>query len=201
MARGAQKTAEDAANTGRVNADQFNKQLEGGLDASKGYLTKQYQNLISNPGYDPATKSAITLNSEGAAAASYGGASDALARSAARTGNSAGITAGEDKLAQDKAATMSGVAAKDQIAFADRAKADQTQGLQGLSSMYGMDMNMLARSLGIPVEYLNSYIAAGQMNKGGFTGAFSTALGKSLGTFGANFGPGGAPTGGSVGGG
>jgi hypothetical protein len=91
-----------------------------------------------------------------------------------------------DKLAQDKAGTMASTAAGNQIQFANRAKADVSEGLQGISGLYGMDTNLLSKSLGLPVEYLNSYINAGQMQKGGFTGAFSNALGKSLGTLGWN---------------
>ena len=181
MARGAQKTAENNANTGFVNSTQFNQNLEAGNAATQNYLMGAYKNLIANPGYDTATKSAITNTSEGAAAAAFGGAEDAVRRNAARTGNDAGVTAGLDKMAMDKAKTLSDVAGRNQIDFANAARSDVRGGLQGLSGLYGVDQNLLARSLGIPVEYLNSYINAGQMRKGGFTGAFSTAFGGALG--------------------
>src|ERR1043166_1314744 len=185
-ARGAQKASEDMSKSGYNSAQQFNTNLESSNSALQNYLLPQYKNMIQNPGYDQATKNAITQNSEGAAGAAYGSASDALARRAARTNNTAGEVAGMDKLAQDKAGTMASTAAGNQIQFANRAKADVSEGLQGISGLYGMDTNLLSKSLGLPVEYLNSYINAGQMQKGGFTGAFSNALGKSLGTLGWN---------------
>jgi hypothetical protein len=163
MARGAQGTAQKMASSGFAGANAFNTGLEASNTALQNYLLPQYQNLIQNPGYDQATKNAITLNSQGAAASSYGGAADALARNAARTGNAAGMVAGEDALAQQKANTMSNVAAGNQIQFANQAKKDVQEGLQGVQGMYGMDTNLLARSLGIPVEYLNSYIGTGKM--------------------------------------
>ena len=162
MARGAQKTAENNANTGFVNSTQFNNQLSGQNAAIQNYLVPQYKNLIQNPGYDAATKAAITNAGEGAAAASFGSADDAIARSAARTNNSAGLVAGQDKLAMDKGRTMADTASKDQIQFADQAKKDQAAGEAGLSGLYGVDQTLLARSLGIPVEYLGQYNSAWQ---------------------------------------
>lgn len=182
MARGAQKTAENNANTGLVNSNQFNTKLEGQNDALQGDVLGGYKAMLANPGYDAATKTAITNDSQGAAGSAFASASDQMARTAARTNNSAGVVAGQDQLAREKAQTMGGIADKNQIAFADAAKRDTNTALSGMSSLYGVDQTLLAKSLGIPVEYLNSYIAAGQMQKGGFTGAFSNALGKGLGT-------------------
>jgi hypothetical protein len=157
MARGAQKAAEDMSKSGYNTAQEFNTQQIQGNAQLQNYLIPQYQNLVNNPGFDQATKNAITQNSEGASAATYASANDALARRAARTGNTAGEVAGMDKLAQEKAQTMSGVAANNQIQFANRAKADVSEGLQGMSGLYGMDTNLLAKSLGIPPEYLQQY--------------------------------------------
>jgi hypothetical protein len=157
MARGAKKTALDNANSGYVGSQTFNQGVEEQNTKLANYLLPQYQNLVQNPGYDAATKSAITQESTGAAAAAYGGAADTAARTAARTGNEASLAPQMDALAQQKAQTMSSVNAKNQIAFGDRAKADVTEGLQGISGMYGMDMNLLAKSLGIPPEYLQQY--------------------------------------------
>ena len=157
MARGAQKTAEQTAQQGYGQVQAFNTQLEGQNVALQNYLTPQYMSMVNNPGFDTATKSAITNESTGAAAAAYGGASDQAARTAARTGNSAALGPLEDKLAQEKAGTMGDIGAKNQIAFAQQAKSDQQTGLKGLSGLYGMDTNLLARSLGLPPEYLQQY--------------------------------------------
>jgi hypothetical protein len=183
MARGAQKTAENNANTGFVNSTAANNQLTAQNNAIQtGLLIPGYENMIQNPGYDAATKAGVVSASQGATGAAFGSAADALGRRAARTGNSAGVIEGQDQLARDKATTMSTQAAENQLKFADAARSDQRAGLQGISSLYGVDQNLLARSIGIPPEYLGQYINAAQMKKGGFTGAFSTAFGSALGS-------------------
>ncbi|HEY4816739.1 MAG TPA: hypothetical protein VIH67_04870 [Candidatus Acidoferrum sp.] len=136
--------------------------MQGQNTAIQNYLVPQYQNLIQNPGYDPKTKAAITNAGEGAAAASFGSASDAIDRGAARTNNSAGVAAGQDALAMEKGRTMADVASKDQIQFADAARSDVRAGEAGLSGLYGVDQQLLARSLGVPVEYLGQYNSAWQ---------------------------------------
>src|SRR4029077_10867594 len=168
MARGAQKTAEQTSQQGYGQAQAFNTQLEGQNVALQNYLTPQYMSMVNNPGFDTATKSAITNESTGAAAAAYGGASDQAARTAARTNNSAALGPLEDKLAQDKAGTMGDIGSKNQIAFAQQAKTDQQKGLQGLSGLYGMDTGLLSRSLGIPPEYLGAYNQAMNPNNKDF---------------------------------
>lgn len=173
MARGARQTLLNNANTGFGNANQFNTQLEGQNQQLQNYLVPQYQNLIQNPGFDQATKNAITANSTGAAAATYGSAADQAARTAARTGNSASLAPALDKLAQDKAQTMASTNAQNQIEFAKQAKTDVQQGLQGMSGLYGMDTNLLSRALGIPPEYLSIY--SGQTNSP-WTGFLQNAI-------------------------
>src|ERR1041384_974764 len=93
-ARGAQKASEDMSKSGYNSAQQFNTNLESSNSALQNYLLPQYKNMIQNPGYDQATKNAITQNSEGAGGAAYGSASDGVARRAARTNNTAGEVAG-----------------------------------------------------------------------------------------------------------
>jgi hypothetical protein len=157
MARGARQTALNNANSGYQGSQALNTQLENQNSQLQNWLVPQYQNLVQNPGYDQATKNAITLNSTGAAAAGFSGASDAAARSAARTGNSAALAPQQDQLAQQKAQTMAGVNAANQTNFANAARSDVQQGLSGLSGIYGQDQQLLAKALGIPPEYLGAY--------------------------------------------
>lgn len=164
MARGAQKKAEDLASTGVTQSTQLNNQLEAQNQAQQQGLLTSYGAMLANPGFDPATKAAITNDTQGAAAASYGSAADSLERRAARTGNPAGLIEGEDQLARDKAQTMASTAAQNQVTFANAARQDRNTALQGESNVLGMDQQLLARSLGIPVEYLGQY---NQGRKGG----------------------------------
>jgi len=174
MARGAQKTGENNANAGYQGSQQYNTQLENQNQSMQNYLLPQYQNLIQNPGYTAAQQNAITTNSTGAAAATYGAASDQAARTAARTGNAASLSAQQDQLAQEKANTMANVNAQNQIQFANAARQDVQSGLAGISGLYGQDQNLLGRALGIPPEYLAQYNAA---MKGGGSSWLPSAIG------------------------
>src|ERR1043166_4656610 len=148
-ARGAQKASEDMSKSGYNSAQQFNTNLESSNSALQNYLLPQYKNMIQNPGYDQATKNAITQNSEGA---------------------------GMDKLAQDKAGTMASTAAGNQIQFANRAKQDVQEGTAGLSGLYGMDTNLLSKSLGIPAEYLQQYNNAANQRPSPLWGTLSSLI-------------------------
>jgi hypothetical protein len=127
------KTANDAA-AERAKQDAYNAQQQQEQQQARSALMTQYQNLYNNAATGPQAQ---------AAAASFGSAQDQLARRAAVTGNSAGAVEGQDKLAQEKAQTMSDIVRQNQVAA-----------LQGEAGLYGMDTNLLAKSLGLPVEYL-----------------------------------------------
>lgn len=157
MARGARETALNNANSGYQGSQQYNTQLENQQTQQGNFLQSQYQQMLANPGYTPAQQAAITTNSTGAAGAAYSGAADSAARSAARTGNSASLASQQDQLAQQKAQTMSQVNAQNQTSFANDAQQQQEQALQGLSGIYGQNTSLLAKSLGIPPEYLSAY--------------------------------------------
>jgi hypothetical protein len=132
--RGEDKKTASIADTERTKQDAYNAQQQQEQQAARGQLMTQYQNLYKNAATGPEAQ---------AAAASFGSAQDQLQRTAARTGNTAGVIEGQDQLARDKAQTMSDVIRK-----------NETSALLGVAGMYGMDTNLLARSLGIPAEYL-----------------------------------------------
>jgi hypothetical protein len=52
--------------------------------------------------------------------------------------------------------------------------------LQGLSGLYGVDTNLLSRSLGIPPELLNARANASR-SSGGFFSSLGSGLGSTLG--------------------
>jgi len=53
-----------------------------------------------------------------------------------------------------------------------------TQGLEGISGLYGMDTNLLSRSLGIPAEYLGLYNNAANIKGNGVLGNLIGAYGQ-----------------------
>jgi hypothetical protein len=64
----------------------------------------------------------------------------------ARTGNSAGFSELTDELARQKGQEEANLAQKNQVTFANTALQQQNQALQGLSGLYGVDTNLLART-------------------------------------------------------
>jgi hypothetical protein len=52
---------------------------------------------------------------------------------------------------------------------------------QGLSGLFGVDSNLLGRTLGIPAELLNVRSSASRSNGGGFFSALDSGLGSTLG--------------------
>jgi hypothetical protein len=184
MARGVNQGTVNSINTQLGNTNQLNNQLMSNNNAIQAGVLGGYQNLVANPGYDAATKSAITNASQGAAGTAYASAGDALARRAARTNNSSGVIAGMDQLARDKASTMSGIADTNQIQFADQAKKDVNTGLAGQAGLYGVDTNLLSRSMGLPADYLNTLTNATKSRPGFWEtlgDSFATGLGGTAG--------------------
>jgi hypothetical protein len=53
--------------------------------------------------------------------------------------------------------------------------------LQGLSGLFGVDSNLLGRTLGIPAELLNVRANASRNSGGGFFSALGGGLGSTLG--------------------
>jgi hypothetical protein len=185
MARGA---GQQMAQSGYNTQQQYNTNLENQQSQQGNFLQSQYQQMLANPGYTPAQQAAITTNSTGAAGAAFSGAADSAARTAARTGNSASLAPQQDALAQQKAQTMSQVNAANQTSFANDAQKQQEQALQGLSGVFGQDTSLLAKSLGLPPEYLKAFNGAkpgfwqnfGDQTAGGAIGGGLQALAAGL---------------------
>ncbi|GAC1632851.1 MAG: hypothetical protein NVS9B14_06670 [Candidatus Acidiferrum sp.] len=163
LARGEDKKTANIADTERTKADAYNAQQQQEQQAARAGLMTQYKDLYKNAATSPEVQ---------ATAASFGSAEDQLARRAAVTNNSAGVTEGQDQLARDKAQAMS-----------DAIRKNQMSAISGEAGLYGMDTNLLARSLGIPVEYLNTRQKAMEPKRtGGFWESFGNAAGGALGT-------------------
>lgn len=153
MARASAQTRQ-LTDVERSSIDATNQQLLAQQSDLENTIAPAYRNLLANPGYTQAQQAAITGASQGALSSSF----DALAQNAAsrmaRTRNSAGYSESLDQLARDQAQQESSTAQQNQIAFANKAQQNQLSALQGLSGLYGVDANLLGRTLGIPAELL-----------------------------------------------
>jgi hypothetical protein len=181
MGRGAQAYTRQLTDEQLANLNSLNQQFLGQQQQAGNLLLPQYQSILNNPGLSPADKAAVTGQSQGALASAF----DALQQSAqnrlARTRNSAGFGELADELARQKGIAEAGQAQKNQLAFTNTAFQRQMAALQGLSGLFGIDSNLLARTLGIPAELLNVRANASRNTGGGFFSALGSGLGSTLG--------------------
>jgi len=158
----------------------MNQQFLGQQQQVGNTLLPQYQSILNNPGLSAADKAAVTGQSQGSLASAF----DALQQSAqnrlARTRNSAGFGELTDELARQKGIAEGNQAQQNQLAFTNTAFQRQMAALQGLSGLFGVDSNLLGRTLGIPAELLNARANASRSNGGGFFSALGSGLGSTL---------------------
>jgi hypothetical protein len=180
MSRGAQAQTRQLTDQQLANINALNQQFLGQQQQVGNLLLPQYQSILSNPGLSAADKAAVTGQSQGALASAFDSLQNAAANRVARTRNSAGFGDLEDALARQKGIAQAGQAAQNQLNFSNTAFQRQMSALQGLSGLYGIDTNLLARGLGIPPELLNARANASR-NSSGFFSSLGSALGGTLG--------------------
>lgn len=154
MSRASTQTAQ-YTDQERAAIDATNQQLLAQQNALGNSVIPAYQNMLANPGYTQAQQAAITGATQGSLASAFNALSQRAANQVARTNNSAGFSDTLDQLARSQAQQQSTASDQNQIAFANNAQQQQARALQGLSGLYGVDANMLARTLGIPADLLN----------------------------------------------
>src|SRR5216684_1272074 len=181
MGRGAQAQTRQLTDEQLASINALNQQLLGNQQQVGNLLLPQFQSILNNPGLSAADKAAVTGQSQGSLASAF----DALQQSAqnrlARTRNSAGFADLTDELARQKGIAEAGQAQKNQLAFSNTAFQRQMAALQGLSGLFGVDTNLLGRTLGIPAELLNTRANASRSSGGGFFSALGSGLGSALG--------------------
>jgi hypothetical protein len=180
MGRGAQEQTRQLTDQQLANINSLNQQFLGQQQQLGNLLVPQFQSILNNPGLSPADKAAVTGQSQGALASAFDSLQQAAANRAARTRNSAGFSDLADDLARQKGIAEAGQAQQNQLAFTNTAFQRQMAALQGLSGLFGVDSNLLARGLGIPPELLNARANASR-NSGGFFSSLGSTLGGTLG--------------------
>src|SRR5271168_4757415 len=180
MGRGAQAqtlqlTDQQLANTNALNQQFLNQQQQTG-----NTLNSQFQNILANPGLSPADQAAITGQSQGALASAFDSLQQSAQNRVARTRNSAGFSELTDDLARQKGIAQAGQAQQNQLAFTNTAFQRQMAALQGLSGLFGVDTNLLGRTLGIPAELLNA--RANASRPAGFFSSLGSSLGSAAGS-------------------
>jgi len=180
MGRGAQGQTQSLTDNQLNQTNALNQQLLGQQQSVGNLVVPQFQSILNNPGFSAADKAAITGQSQGALASAFDSLQQSATNRAARTGNSAGFSELTDDLARQKGIAEGNLAQQNQLNFSNTAFQRQMAALQGLSGLFGVDSNLLGRTLGIPAELLNVR-ANSSRNNGGFFSSLGSSLGGALG--------------------
>jgi hypothetical protein len=179
MGRGAQSQTQQLTDQQLAGINALNQQLLGNQQQLGNLLVPQFQSILNNPGLSPADKAAVTGQSQGALASAFDALQQSAANRAARTRNSAGFADLTDELARQKGIAEGNQAAQNQLGFSNTAFQRQMAALQGLSGLFGVDTNLLGRTLGIPSQLLN--VRANASRPTGFFSSLGSSLGGTLG--------------------
>ena len=194
MARGVSQQAQNQATQTEQMAtaqQQQNQQLQQRNQGQLNSLLGSYNSILANPGYTPAQQNAITQSTMGSLGATYDALQNSAKMNAARTRNDAGQTALLDDLARSHGEDAANLAAKNQTNFANNAQQQQEMALSGMSKLYGVNTDLLGKSLGLPVSYFNAANSSlgvanqpspWQQTLTGITGGLVGGVGKGLGT-------------------
>jgi hypothetical protein len=179
MSRGAQAQTQNLTDQQLASINALNQGFLGQQQQLSGVLTPQYQSIVNNPGLSPADKAAVTSQSQGSIASAFDSLQQSAANRTARTRNSAGFGELTDDLARQKGIAEGNQAQQNELAFSNTAFQRQMAGLQGLSGLYGVDSNLLGRTLGIPSQLLN--VRANASRPSGFFSSLGNSVGGGLG--------------------
>lgn len=155
MSRGAQQTTRTLTDQQLAQQNQLISQANQQGNSDRSLMMPTIQNLLSGQGYTPQQQSAITQQSMGAANTAFDALQQRAANRAAATNNAAGMNDLTAQVGRQRAQTLAGQAARNQIAFANRSQNNQLAGLSALGQTYGIDTNLLGRAMGVPAELLN----------------------------------------------
>ena len=177
MGRGAQGQTQQLTDQQLASVNSLNQQFLNQQQQVGNLLLPQFQNILNNPGLSAADKAAVTGQSQGSLASAFDSLQQSAQNRLARTRNSAGFGELTDELARQKGIAQAGQSQQNQLAFSNTAFQRQMAALQGLSGLFGVDTNLLGRTLGIPAELLN---ARANASRGG--SSFFSSLGSTLGS-------------------
>jgi hypothetical protein len=186
MGRSAQAQTQRMIEQQLAQQNATNQQLYSSGQALGSQATSGYQNLLANPGYTNAEKSAITNLSQSALSSSFNALAQNASNRAARTRNAAGYGELIDSLARTRGQDQANLAQQNQIAFGNASRSDRLSALAGLSGLYGTDTSLLGRALGIPAQLLEAS-ARNAASGSSFLSALGSTFGHTLGSLPAAF--------------
>jgi hypothetical protein len=179
MGRGAEAQTQQMTDQQLASINALNQQFLGQQQQVGTNLSSQYQSIANNPNLSPADQAAVTSQSQGSIASAFDSLQQSAANRVARTNNSAGFSELTDDLARQKGIAEGNQAQQNQLAFSNTAFQRQMAALQGLSGLYGVDSNLLGRTLGISSQLLS--VRANASKPSGFFSSLGNTAGSTLG--------------------
>jgi hypothetical protein len=155
MGRGAQAQTQRQIDQQLAAQTAMSQELYRKNEELSNRLAAGYQDQLANPGYTPEQQSAIRNQSMGALTSAFAALAQNAANRTARTRNAAGYGDLLAEISRERGRQASGLAQRNELAFADRARGDQAAALEGLSGIYGVDATLLARAMGVPADLLS----------------------------------------------
>lgn len=165
---------------GRAQQQQVNQESKNLFNTESGRATDvnpagDYNTLLAHPGLTAAQKDAQVRATEGGVGAAFGSAEEGAANRAARTNNTAGLTANEDALARQRMITSGNLAAQNEAGFTQAERADRNLALAGKTGLYGTNLGAANQTLGTQAKNAET---PGFWDQ--FGSAFATAMGKGI---------------------
>ena len=169
MARQAVKNAQNTYNTETA----LTGSSEGNAGELYGQLNPFYQHEVTNPqGMTPEDYNAAQTAVRQSTGGSTAGAVGAGNLEAARTRNSAGVTAGEDAAAREATKTGADEALQLRLNNSKTRQQNQQSGVSGEENLFGIENNDVLSSLGLQPQTINAETNAG--NSGWFQNFLGT---------------------------
>lgn len=179
MSRGAEKKVQQQAQQQAQLYNQMIAAQQAADQAARQQLTPLYLRLAQ---WDaPEVANALEQTALEPVRSAFDALRESAAARVARTGNPAGYAAEEENLAGQQAAALGREARQASLDYQNLAFQRQMAGLGGLASLYGIDVNLLGRMLGLPIGALGvaERAAAGQPS---FWDTFGQTVARGLGT-------------------
>ncbi len=122
----------------------------------RAQLLPSVQELQESEGYSPEEREAILSGAMEGIEGGFGAGEAQIARTGARTRNTAGVAANIRELSRERGRAKSTTARGVKESFAQEKHKRRLQGTQLMANLYGIDTNLLSNIAGLPIQALQA---------------------------------------------
>jgi hypothetical protein len=154
MSRAAQQQTRNLTDQQLATQNQLLGQENQNSNQDRSLLLPTIQNLLTSPGYTQSQQDDITQEGMGAARTAFDALQESAQNQVARTNNAAGFNDLTAQLGREQAQNLAQQARQNQITFANNAQKQRLAGLSALNQTFGIDTNLLGKSMSVPGQLL-----------------------------------------------